>query len=134
MRHTRFTVLSLGAALLTAAFTSSCAGWYVDDGYTPDYYTGTYYTGNWWPSPNVWYPSYTPSLPPVVGNGPGSVIPSGGWGRPVRPNTPTVRPGNPGAQPPLMRPGGLNGSNPGPQIPIQPLPNTNGQRPAAGRH
>lgn len=130
----------IAAALLS--LTTGCGAWLVDDSYTPAYSSGVYYTGDWWPSPNTWYPSYIPSTPPppIVGNGPGSIIPGGGpWNRPVRP----TRPPGPGGQmqpntptqptPPTVSPSPGNA----PQVPIQPLPggNSNGQRPAAsGRH
>ncbi len=103
----------------------SCAdlgfGLDVDDGYSPYYYGGPYYNGIYGSSPFYGYdfPYYNvPPAPPVVGNGPGSIV----GPAPVRPKPESPRP-----------PQNVGPSNPGASVP-RPLPSAPGgvSRPGNG--
>ena len=87
-------------AIMTLSLTS-CMGWST---------TATVGGGTGWfagDSPYYWSDWNTPSAPPIVGNGPGSFLPSNPRPQPPMPN----RPNGPGNNAPGFNPGGP-GNNP----------------------
>lgn len=132
----RESLILSAAAVMAIGSLTSCDALLTSGAIGPDLYMDDYY------GPGLGYgyvPSYTwyyPSNPPIVGNGPGSVI-SPGWGNGPGPGPGNDGPGQPGNNPGSPSQGGfrgnqqnpprqnqpqqppyinLNGSNPGPVI------------------
>ena len=113
MKHTALLKIASAAVLLTAATACADLGFGVDVEDDVPYYSGGIginpgWTYNYGPDWDMGW-GVVPAAPPVVGNGPGSVIPSQPP-RPIRPIRP-INPGNGGY------PGGvgpvINGGNGG---------------------
>ena len=120
------------ASLLAMAM-AACAdlgfGVDVDSGYdyNPYYYNGGYYGYPWGNLEWDWdYPLYNPPVqrpprPPMIGGGPGPVIPKPPQNQPPQNNPPQVRPPMNGV--PSTGPGGIQRPGNG-GMPSAPVPNT----------